>query len=153
MGQEVSIRDAFEKWGDDLAGYAAVLVGADDARDVVQQAFVAVLASGRWGSVSDPRAYLFRATLNAARSLRRSDRRRVAREWRTRSEVVAHMQLLTDPAVLAAIGHLSVQQRAVIYLTYWEDLTPAMVAERLGIGEGSVRKQLNRARRTLREVL
>ncbi len=41
----------------------------------------------------------------------------------------------------------------MIYLTYWEDLTPAAVAETLGIGEGSVRKQLARAREQLRTVL
>lgn len=153
MVADGSIRDAFDKWGDDLVRYATVLVGPDDAGDVVHQAFVNVLASDRWDSVRDGRAYLFRATLNAAGSMRRSDSRRVAREWRTHAEAVSHLELLADPAVIAAVRRLSVQQRAVIYLAYWEDMTPAMIGRVLDVGEGTVRKQLSRARRTLREVL
>jgi len=45
------------------------------------------------------------------------------------------------------------QQRAVIHLTYWEDLTPSVVATRLGVSEGTVRRQLARARDRLRKVL
>lgn len=39
------------------------------------------------------------------------------------------------------------------FLTYWEDLTPSQIADLLDVGEGSVRKQLARARETLRSVL
>jgi RNA polymerase sigma factor (sigma-70 family) len=52
-----------------------------------------------------------------------------------------------------AVVRLSPQQRACVYLTYWEDLTPPMIAERLGIGEGTVKQYLARARAKLREVL
>ena len=52
-----------------------------------------------------------------------------------------------------ALAGLSPQQRAVVYLTYWDDLTPAQVAALLGVSEGSVRKQLARAREQLRRVL
>jgi RNA polymerase sigma-70 factor (ECF subfamily) len=55
--------------------------------------------------------------------------------------------------VLDAIGRLSVRQRAVVYLTYWDDLEPADAAERLGISEGSVRRHLARARANLRRTL
>jgi RNA polymerase sigma-70 factor (ECF subfamily) len=52
-----------------------------------------------------------------------------------------------------AVVALSVRQRAVIVLTYWADLDPRTVAERLGISEGSVRRHLARARAHLREAL
>ncbi len=48
---------------------------------------------------------------------------------------------------------LSPQQRAVVFLTYWEDLEARSVADLLGVSEGTVRKQLGRARIRLREVL
>jgi RNA polymerase sigma-70 factor (ECF subfamily) len=48
---------------------------------------------------------------------------------------------------------LSPQQRAVVYLTYWDDLTPAQVAVLLAVSEGTVRKQLARARVHLRRIL
>ena len=57
------------------------------------------------------------------------------------------------PEVLEAVARLSLRQRAVIVLTYWEDLEPAQVAIRLQIGEGSVRRHLARARARLREEL
>src|SRR5690606_25625437 len=55
--------------------------------------------------------------------------------------------------VLAAVDRLSVRQRAVVVLTYWEDLGPSQVSARLGISEGSVKRHLNRARSRLREYL
>lgn len=41
----------------------------------------------------------------------------------------------------------------MIFLSYWEDLTPANIARVLDVSEGAVRKQLSRARSKLREVL
>jgi RNA polymerase sigma factor (sigma-70 family) len=51
------------------------------------------------------------------------------------------------------VQRLSLRQRAVVFLTYWEDLGPASVAELLGISEGAVRRHLARARARLKEVL
>ena len=45
------------------------------------------------------------------------------------------------------------QQRAVTYLTYWHDLSVAQVAETLGVRDGTVRRQLARARSRLRGAL
>ncbi len=55
--------------------------------------------------------------------------------------------------MVAAVVGLSQQQRACVYLTYWNDLSPAQAADWLGIGEGSVKRHLARARANLREVL
>jgi RNA polymerase sigma-70 factor (ECF subfamily) len=57
------------------------------------------------------------------------------------------------PEVSAAVAGLTSQQRAVVFLTYWDDLDPRSVAALLGVSEGTVRKQLSRARGRLREVL
>ena len=153
MGPDLSIAEAFEKWADELVRYATVLVGADEAHDAVGQAFADVYASNRWPSVMDPRAYLFRATLNAARSQRRTRQRRLAREWRTRPELLAQAALLGDQRIVAAVNTLSVQQRAVIFLSYWEDMTPAAIARTLEVSEGTIRRHLARARAKLRKVL
>ncbi|MGI8516877.1 MAG: RNA polymerase sigma factor [Acidimicrobiia bacterium] len=57
------------------------------------------------------------------------------------------------PEVARAVSALSTQQRAVVFLTYWDDLDVEAVAELLGVTAGTVRKQLARARAHLREVL
>jgi RNA polymerase sigma factor (sigma-70 family) len=57
------------------------------------------------------------------------------------------------PEVFAAVERLSTRQRAVIFLTYWDDLDPGSVARVLGISEGAVRRHLARARNSLRRSL
>lgn len=142
----------YRRHADELTRYATVLVGPADAPDVVTDAVLAAFRTPGWRGVANPRAYLFRAVLHRAQSVRRSDARRATRERRA-----ALVEPVRDrePSVDAhrALATLSPQQRAVVFLTYWEDLTPAQVADLLDVGEGSVRKQLARARETLRSVL
>lgn len=57
------------------------------------------------------------------------------------------------PEVARAVAALSPQQRAVVFLTYWDDLDAITVADLLGVSAGTVRKQLGRARGRLRKVL
>jgi RNA polymerase sigma factor (sigma-70 family) len=58
-----------------------------------------------------------------------------------------------DLEVLDAVERLSVQQRAAVYLTYWEDLPALAVAERMGVTTGTVKRHLDRARKRLEELL
>lgn len=154
MRGELSIEEAYRKWADELTRYATALVGPDDAADLVGDAFTSILARGEnaWQAVREPRNYLFRAVTNAASMAARSGTRRRRREVRWLSDP-ARGELLIDPAVCRALDRLSVQQRAVTFLTYWLDLTPGSVASMLEVSEGSVKRQLARARSTLREVL
>ena len=153
MGSELTVEDAYRKWADDLVRYATVLAGPSDAADVVGDAFASVLARGEqwWSMVREPRAYLFRAVLNTARMRVRSSSRRARRESLVGGHETGESHI--DPAVTRAVAALSVQQRAVIYLTYWEDLRPSDIATMLRVSEGSVRRQLARARSSLRTVL
>ncbi len=144
--------DIFEAHVDDLTAFARSLVGPDEAADVVSAATVAVLSSAGWASVRKPRAYLFTAVWHESlRVLRRRKQRGVverrAQDWRDIELPALH------PEVAAAVRELSPQQRAVIVLTYWQDLPVAGVAEHLGISDGSVRRHLARARANLRKVL
>ncbi len=52
-----------------------------------------------------------------------------------------------------AVSRLSPRQRAVVFLTYWDDLDPGSIAGLLGISDGAVRRHLARARATLRRNL
>ena len=137
----------------DLVRYATVLVGPHDANDVVNEAVTATIARGSLEQVSDVRGYWFRAVTNTAASWHRSGIRRRRREDRVaRRDLVVVTDIDADDArrVLRA---LSVQQRAVMYLTYWHDWDPARIAEALGVADGTVRKQLARGREQLREAL
>jgi len=146
--------DAYRRHATELIRYATVLVGPDDAPDVVTDAVLAAFRSAQWATVENRRAYLYRAVFNRGLSHRRSDSRRRRRETvvalRSATRVDAPDSALDAHRALAA---LSGQQRAVIYLTYWEDQSPAQIAALLDVSEGAVRKQLARARDHLRRIL
>jgi RNA polymerase sigma factor (sigma-70 family) len=143
----------YRSYAPELLKFATGLVGPWDAADIVHDAVICCLRSPKWGMVVDHRAYLYRAVLNASRSHHRACRRRQARDRLAAArEQVACVDSELRPEVWAAVLSLSVQQRAVIVLTYWQDLTPAQVAERLEIGEGSVHRHLARGRARLRRI-
>jgi RNA polymerase sigma factor (sigma-70 family) len=146
--------ETYRRHATELIRYATVLVGPDDAPDVVTDAVLAAFASPHWLSVENRRAYLYRAVLTRGLSHRRSAHRRRRRE----TVVALRTTTRVDPPDSAldahrALASLSGQQRAVIYLTYWEDQSPAQIAILLDISEGAVRKQLARARDHLRRIL
>jgi len=154
---QLTIAEAFQKWGSDLLGYATVLVGPDAAPDVVSEALTLLLTSARWDQVDKQRGYLFRCVLNVARMHHRSNDRRRRRERRRERRVALpevvdrHLDLSSGSSVSAVTGSslppelaaLSPRQRAVVHLTYWEDMTPSIVAEVLGVSKlvGSARSR------------
>ncbi len=144
--------EIYRKYADDLVRFATGLVGPFDASDVVTDACLRTFGSPSWHDVTNPRAYLYRSVLNQARSHHRSTLRRRVREQRA-AVADATVPVEVDVDVLAAVDKLSVQQRASVVLTYWEDLAPSEVALRLGVSEGSVKRHLARARSKLKELL
>ena len=144
--------EVYREHAAELVRYATVLVGPTDAADVVADAVLGAFGSRVWPTVTNRRAYLYRAVYHRALDLRRGAARRHRREAVTAS---SDSVVGAEPSLDAqrALHHLPAQQRAVVYLTYWADLTPAQAAELLDVSEGTVRKQLARARTTLRRVL
>jgi RNA polymerase sigma factor (sigma-70 family) len=149
---EMTDEEIYRKYADDLVRFATGLVGPFDAPDVVTDACLRSFRSGSWPTVTNHRAYLYRSVLNQARSHHRSTLRRRAREMRAATPETA-VNPDVDVDVLEAVSRLSVQQRASVVLTYWEDLAPGEVGSRLGISEGSVKRHLARARARLKELL
>lgn len=144
--------DTYAAHADGLVRFAAGLVGPSDAEDVLSDAMARLMSSRVWPVAENPKALMYRAVLYEARMFVRSQRRRISREARAAVDEAYEMPSIA-PEVSRAVAGLSPQQRAVVFLTYWDDLAPASVAALLGVSEGTVRKQLARARDRLREVL
>lgn len=142
----------YEQHCRELMRFATTLVGPSDAADVLSDAIESLLKTDMLVRADNPSALMHRAVLAKARSWQRSMFRRRARERQFLQQLVITNPELR-PDVVAAVLGLSQQQRACVYLTYWNDLTPAQVAEWLGVGEGSVKRHLARARVNLRGVL
>jgi len=113
---------------------------------------VSLLKSGQLEVARNPSALMHRAVLAKARSLHRSRFSRRSREQRF-AERWTTEQPDFRPDVIAAVVGLSPMQRACVYLTYWADMTPTVVASQLGISEGTVKKYLARARAHMRETI
>jgi RNA polymerase sigma factor (sigma-70 family) len=152
MGVDIADSELYRKHADDLTRFATGLVGPQNAPDVVSEAVLSCLGSRSWPSVTQKRSYLYRSVYNKSAEFHRSSRRR-----RVREELSAQPESIDPPEVrpevLAAVMRLSIQQRAVIVLTYWDDLDLAAIAELLDISDGSVRRHLARGRSRLKEAL
>ena len=144
--------EVFQRFGVELTRFATSLVGPADAQDIVSDALVAAMWSTGWEQVENQRAYLYRTVVSQARMNHRSTARRRNRERRAASPGTAPSQTV-DVDVWAAMGHLTVIERSVVFLTYWEDLTESATAQRLEMSERTVRRHLSRARHKLGRLL
>lgn len=151
----VAVDERHTRWwhdhGPTVVRYATLLVGPNDAPDVVAIAFGKLTQPHREG-MSDVRSYWMRAVFTVAQDQHRSRRRRQVRDLHAVLPAATTMPE-TELDIRRAVASLSVQQRAVVYFTYWEDLDSTQIASLLGIDAATVRRHLSRARARLRKVL
>jgi RNA polymerase sigma factor (sigma-70 family) len=145
--------EIYEKYSDQLIRFATGIVGPSDSRDVVSTAVVSVMWSANWTSVDHHRAYLYKAVLNEARRhLRNRDRRRAA-ELQAAGDSQVEWIPEVRPDVLEAVARLTLSQRAIVFLAYWENMKPAEIARFLDLSDGTVHRQLARGEARLRRIL
>jgi RNA polymerase sigma-70 factor (sigma-E family) len=126
------------------------------AEDLVQDTLVR--AWSRWGRVEaadQPLAYVRRMLVNASISRWRTASRRQVRERLT--ERPPERPVLdadgVDTELWSLVESLPARQRAVVVLTYYEDLSEGDVADLLGTAIGTVKSQRAKALRSLRARL
>jgi len=141
---------------------------ADDALDVVQDAFVRIHRSREsWDGRAAFYSWAYRITTNMAIDhVRRRGRDRKARDHIIfdQGDALAQAPASIDPIEAAdqrrllrrvrnAIDELPPGQRAVIALRHYESLTLAQIAEIRGCAIGTVKSTLHQAVRKLRRAL
>lgn len=121
-----------------------------DADDIFQEVFLRCHRSAPpFATPEHEKAWLLHVTANCARSLLASPRRR-------RTVPLEDVYAYTDPAASAvddALAQLPGKYRTVIHLFYYEGYQTEEIARILGRSPSTVRAQLTRARRKLRELL
>jgi RNA polymerase sigma-70 factor (sigma-E family) len=136
-----------------LLRFAHVLCGdAHLADDLVQDALERTgLAWRRVNAKDDPEGYVRRAILNGYLNRRRRLRReRLVDQLPERAAPAPEPR---DDALWRLLGTLPRQQRAVVVLRFFLDLTEAQVAEQLGCSIGTVKSNGSRAMAKLRAAL
>lgn len=142
--------------GDDLMRTAALLAGSrQDGEDLLQAALERLLRRRR--RMDNPAGYVRRTMYNLA-----ADGWRRQGAWRRKLPVIkasgppveADLMAAVDlrDALMRTLRMLPPQQRTVIVLRYWDQLSAAETAAVLGCSEGTVKATASRGLRRMREL-
>lgn len=130
---------------------SVVLLGCPerDAEDVVQTALLRCFRHWRRVQRADrPDAYVYRVVVNALHDAQ-------ARRWRGETPTADLPEVVIDPdhaaglAVRAALARMRRDQREVLVLRYYADLSESDIASVLGVAPGTVKSRAARALTTL----
>ena len=136
---------------------ALVLRDRDEAEDATQEAIVRAWSS--WGAMRDSArfdAWFDRILVNVCRNrLRHTRTIRMVALGDTHDAQTAdpHERAIARLALEPAFARLSADQRIIVVLRYWRDLSVAEIAERLAIPAGTVKSRLHYALGSLREAI
>jgi RNA polymerase sigma-70 factor (ECF subfamily) len=158
-GEERAIAECYTALGPMVLGYLRRFVARDEAEDVLQRVFYEV-----WRNRDryDPARSLEAWVLGIAR-------KRAIDQLRRRHATIVPIEELRDIAgddgrelaeryaraneVRGALERLPVEQREVLTLAYFGDLTQTEIADRLGIPLGTVKARVFRGLRRLAAIL
>ncbi len=126
---------------------AAITLDRALAEEVVQDAFAGLQRHA--DRVANPVGYLHRSVVNISINLIR--RRRVAEAHPVVPSLAASTADVDE--TWASVAGLPANQRAVIVLRFWQDMTVDAIADTLGWPAGSVKSTLHRALKHLKESL
>jgi RNA polymerase sigma-70 factor (ECF subfamily) len=143
----------FESTFDDVYAYVARRVGPDVGRDLAAETFTRAFAARRKydSARGEPRAWLFGVAHNLLRRHYRDEERRL--RALARVDVVRAGAGTEEPRLASALAGLPIEERDVLLLYAWADLSYDQIAESLALPVGTVRSRLHRARGRLREAL
>lgn len=152
-GLQQEFERSFTTIRDRLVRVVASLIGASDAEDVVQDAYlIARQRLGQLRDISALEAWLFRIAVNAAYSRKRRHRTEARAVPRIRAYQRAPAS--RDLALLELIHQLSPPERTLVVLHYGHGYRLAEIGQMLGLTEGAVKARLFRTRRILlRQIL
>ena len=157
-GGESSVAHLYKRYWRELCLYVQHSFGSGppEPEEVVQAAFVRYAAIPDKSAVRNPGAFLYAATRNVVLDYHRHDRivRRYAEDFlhtvddRNLSEITPERVLLgkeTLRQLTDFLDRMPEHRRRVIVLSRIEGLNSREIADRFGIAENTVRKQLERA--------
>jgi RNA polymerase sigma-70 factor (ECF subfamily) len=156
---ETRFRRLYSEHGREVLAYALRRTAdAEDAADVVSETFlVAWRRAGEVPSGADGRLWLYGVARRILANQRRGKRRRDRLAQRLRHDLSAVIPAGSgsddDDRLHSALTRLHPDDREILGLTAWEELSPSQAARVLGISAVATRSRLHRARRRLAREL
>ena len=165
-GDPRALAELFHAYGDRVFNLCRSLLGnTADAEDATQEVFIRALEQGaRFDGRSGFAPWLFRLAINHARNLAKAAARRATHSLSVLPENVLPVDGRRAPDEQAAereesvvleglLGQVPLDQRAVLVLREFEQMSYQEISELLDIPLGTVTSRLVRARRTLKGLL
>ncbi len=132
-----------------------ILLDADDAADATQETFSLILKNlHRFGHRSKLSTWIFRVAINSAiqysRKLKYRNKHIKLEEAINTPVPEAERPLVDEERVKVALSKLKPDDRAVLSLFYWENLSLIEIGEALKCGANAAKTRLYRARERFR---
>ena len=147
----------YEHCKSSVYGLMVRMVGAQDADDLTQQAFLQMFRKlGQFNGQSKLETWLFRLAANEALQYLRKQKRQTTASFVLEPLTIDDDQLVKSEEsqlIETALARLEPELRAVFLLKEQQGCSYREIAEALEIPEGTVGSRLNRARRELRQEL
>jgi len=158
---EVTLDALYDQHARSMYRYAlAVLGSADDAEDAVSEVFVRVARDmKRLRRIGNLKSYLLVATRHAAFGILRSKRRRevlheaICAEFATHASVALEDTAVDPVAMCEAFAQLPVDQREVLVLKVFDELSLREIAETVGTSINTVSSRYRYGIEKLRRVM
>jgi RNA polymerase sigma-70 factor, ECF subfamily len=156
--------EVFDRHFESVFRFLARRVGVVTARDLASETFARAFEGRRRYRLErdDARPWLFGIATNLLRRHRRNEVRQLRAYARTGVDPVlvglgdadsGADAAAAGPALADALASLQADERDVLFLYAWADLSYVEIAEALGLPVGTVRSRLSRARAKVRELM
>lgn len=157
--------EIFDRYADDILRYVSARLGSDLADDVTAETFLAAFRGRGTYDASRPNArpWLYGIAIRQIGKHARAERRYRQALGRVQAELVVDDfgdrvadQVTAEqlrPQLSAVLSRLSRQDRELLLLVAWTDLTYEESAQALGVSTSAVRSRLHRIRVRTRQAL
>jgi RNA polymerase sigma factor (sigma-70 family) len=150
--------ELFDRYYQLLYRFLRGRVGPDRAEDLASEVFVIAFRRRASYDLScpDARPWLYGIAINLLRGHRREEQRRLRAYERAAAggpQLVGELGEQFDPVLAGALADLSFEERTLLLLFSWADLSYEQLAEAVGRPVGTVRSRLSRTRAKLQSRL
>ena len=151
---ELDLEQLYKKYRDNIFAIGLNYFGnPSDADDIVQETFYKLSKSRTdFDSEEHIRNWLIRVAVNECKRISLSFWRKNGQPLEEYLETIS-FETAEEGELFSEVMMLKPKYRQIIHLFYYEDYSVKETAELLGISENTVKSQLNRGRRLLKEML